>query len=189
MMRWILFMLLSISTLSVSAETIYINDNLFVGVRTEANSREEPLKVLKTGARLTLLQKGKSFSKVRTEEGIEGWVNNLYVSSEPPAKIRIETLQKEHDVVNEALESLKLDNEELLKEQHRLQEQVNKLETENSEVTTELRELQETKISPWTLYRDYIFATGMLVLFLLGLFLGFRWHRNYVTKRLGGLEI
>lgn len=189
MMRWILFLLLSISTLSVSAETVYINDNLFVGVRTEANSREEPLKVLKTGAKLTLLQKGKNFYRIRTEEGIEGWVNSLYVSSEPPAKIRIESLQSEYDQANKAVESAKLANEALQKEQQQLKQQITTLEAENSQVVTELKEMQETKDSLWTLYRDHIMSAGMLVLFILGIFLGIRWHKNYVAKRLGGLEV
>jgi SH3 domain protein len=189
MHRWMLFFMISAVSLSLSAETVYINDNLFVGVRTVANSREEPLKVLKTGARLTLLEKGKNFYKIRTEEGIEGWVNSLYVSSEPPAKVKIVALQDEYARVNGELETLRLDKEALLEEQQQLNQQVTTLESENSRVASELREMQETKSSLWTLYRDYIVAGGMLVLFILGILLGMRWHKNYVAKRLGGLEI
>lgn len=96
MRRLICVGLLLVSGTVAAAETIYVNDMLRVGVRSQPASDEAPLAVVTTGAALEVLERSGGYVKVRTDEGAVGWVNSVYVSGEPPARLRIERMTAEN---------------------------------------------------------------------------------------------
>ncbi|MGE0079719.1 MAG: TIGR04211 family SH3 domain-containing protein [Thiohalomonadaceae bacterium] len=89
-------MLAALVVLPALAETAYVDDTLRVGVRRNANSSETPLTVVTSGARLEVLERGERYWRVRTDDGVEGWVAASYVTTHPPARAQLEELQAEN---------------------------------------------------------------------------------------------
>lgn len=190
MLRFALMTLLGLITaFSAHAETVYVDDMLRVGVRTQPRSNEAPISVVTTGSKLTVLNRDRGYMQVRTEEGVEGWVNAVYVSSEPPARLRIEQLQSEYERLQGEIKELRSGGAATLEENQRLNTQVQELMAENSTMHAQLSKLyanSRQKVARW----DWLYEAGAMIgLFLFGFFLGFRRYRQRVAARLGGLEI
>lgn len=174
---------------AVMSETIYVHDYLRLGIRAHPNSSETPLSVVTTGDALEVLERQGGYIKVRSEEGIEGWVSKAYVSSEKPARLRLEELQEEY-------KRLQGEMKDLRRELTASQELNEKLSMQNAELMSENGSLHDQvsryygslakNRSPYTwLYQ----SLAIVALFVLGIFLGVRWQKRRVADRLGGLEI
>ena len=77
----------------VIAETRYVGDQLIITLRQGKSTKHKILKTLKTGTPLEVLEEDDTYFKVRTSDGVEGYVLRQYVSSAPPKTQRIEELE------------------------------------------------------------------------------------------------
>lgn len=173
----------------VQARTIYINDNLRVGVRAEPSNLVAPFSVVVTGMRLEVLEQQPDYLKVRTNKGEVGWIKDIYVSDQPPAVMRIEALKTHYQG---------------LKQQMQEQEETIKiLETASLALNEQLDSLKKDR-SRWQLEKarsDYLQQEAVSGRFwwwisLAGFLLvaaaftsGMIWHRQQAMKRLGGLRV
>lgn len=186
-MKQALFATLLLFSITASAETVFIKDELRVGVRTQPNSNEPPIAVVITGAALEVLEKQGGYLRVRTEKGITGWINQLYASPEKPARVQNVELLEEQQQLNDKIRVL----EEALSSRDEQNVQLNKavdsLRDENAKL---LRELEQYRVVPEEESSLWLYTMGvMLLLFIGGIFLGVKWHRDRVAQRLGGIEI
>ena len=105
-MRYIclLFILVLLSSYVIAppaaAETRYVGDQLVITLRQGKSNQHKILKTLKTGTPLELLEEGDPYLKVRTNDGVEGYVLRQYISADPPKTLRIEELE----VINSSLQ-------------------------------------------------------------------------------------
>jgi SH3 domain protein len=76
-----------------AAETRYVGDELVITLRQGKSNQHKILKTLKTGTPFEVLEEDETYLKVRTEDGVEGYVLSQYVSSNPPKTQRIEELE------------------------------------------------------------------------------------------------
>jgi len=76
-----------------AAETRYVGDQLVITLRQGKSNQHKILKTLKTGTPLELLEEGDPYLKVRTNDGVEGYVLRQYISADPPKTQRIEELE------------------------------------------------------------------------------------------------
>jgi SH3 domain protein len=83
-----------------AAETRYVGDQLVITLRQGKSNQHKILKTLKTGTPLELLEEGDPYLKVRTSDGVEGYVLRQYISADPPKTKRIEELE----VLNSSLQ-------------------------------------------------------------------------------------
>ena len=83
-----------------AAETRYVGDQLVITLRQGKSNQHKILKTLKTGTPLELLEEGDPYLKVRTNDGVEGYVLRQYISADPPKTQRIEELE----VLNSSLQ-------------------------------------------------------------------------------------
>lgn len=121
---------LSLSQHAYSDETRYIRDTLFVPLRSGQSYKHRIVhKGLVSGTALTLLEQSDddAYSKVRTEQGIEGWLETQYLSEEPSARSRVN--------------SLALKNEKLNAENNTLKQKINQLTQENNQHQANLKAL------------------------------------------------
>ncbi|MGM0595376.1 MAG: TIGR04211 family SH3 domain-containing protein [Pseudomonadota bacterium] len=176
---------------ALAAESIYVHDFLRLGIRANPNSSESPIAVVTTGAKLEVLERRERYIRVRSEDGVEGWVSEAYVSSDPPASLRLEELQGEYerqlgelDKLREQLEEVQGRNEALKAEQKQLRAENTRLHREVTELHSETLTREEEDEHHW-LYR----ALAIIAIFLLGIILGVRWQKNRVSERIGGLDI
>ena len=184
-----LWLALLLMTLPAAADTLYVNDILRVGVRSKPNSAESPLVVVTTGARLEVLERQGGYVKVRTAEGKEGWVNKIYLVSEPPARERLARLKEEFDRVQGELDELRADSIHTTEENDKLQERLGNLLKENSNLHEQLSEFYDEDSQSRRKQMRYVYGGLMAALFILGIYLGVRWQKQKVARRFGGLEV
>jgi len=86
---------------ALAAEKSYVADQLVITVRTEPNDSSAIVTHLRTGDAVDILQRpsGSAYARVRTDEGAEGWSQHQYLVAAPPASVRLEQLQAEHDAL------------------------------------------------------------------------------------------
>lgn len=193
----LVFCLLCLAT-PVLAETAYVTDVLRVGLRSAPGSGEAPLTVVTSGTALTVLERQDGQARVRTTEGIEGWLSESYLVAELPARLRLERLEQEHARLQTALErqrssdaateaaQLAAQLAALEQETARLQTENTRLEAENAAFAARLEVRDDRQL--W-LYAAVAFAAVVLGLFLLGVYTGMRRERRRVAQRFGGFEL
>jgi len=83
-------LLLTVLPAAAIAQTVYITDTLYIGLRAGKADDAATIKTLKTGTQLELLSPSEGeFSHVRTAQGDEGWIRNRYLAQQPVAQIRL----------------------------------------------------------------------------------------------------
>ncbi len=92
------------------AEQRYIVDNIVVSLRQGPGPQYKVLKTLQTGQSFEVLETKGGFSRVRTSDGAEGWVQEQFTSPNPPNE-NVKLINE----LNETIKKLKAENEELLK--------------------------------------------------------------------------
>lgn len=184
-----LFLGLFLGAGNVWAETVYVHDYLRLGVRTHPNSSEAAIAVVTTGDALTVLERQEGYLKVRAEDGTEGWVSDSYVSSEKPARLLLEQLQKSSARNEAKLKELETTLAESKEKNMVSEKQLSALMGENAALKQQVSEYRHRADE---LTRKYAWAyEGLVVLIVLlfGFYLGVRWHKRRLAGRLGGLEI
>lgn len=90
------FVLLFAAVSAAVAETRYISDQLVITVRSSNTDKYEVLTTLLTASPVEILEEDKTFVKVRTAKGIEGYIRKQYISKALPKAIRIARLQEQN---------------------------------------------------------------------------------------------
>jgi len=84
-----------LAALSAHAETRYVSDQLIITVREGKGSDQPLVTSLRTDAPVEVLEEDDKYLKIRTEDGLEGYVLNQYITTEVPRSITIRKLEKE----------------------------------------------------------------------------------------------
>ncbi len=178
-----------LTALPAYADTLYVNDMLRVGVRSKPNSAESPLAVVTTGTALEVLERRGGYVKVRTEEGKEGWVNKVYLVSEPPARERLARMKAEFERVQKELDELRAESIHTTEENDKLQARLGSMLKENSNLHEQLSEFYDEDSASRRKTVRIAYVALLLALFALGVYLGVRWQKQKVARRFGGLEV
>lgn len=110
--------------------TRYVSDELEITMRNGQGVKFGIRKMLESGTRLEVIETDPAgYSKVRTSEGVEGWVLTRYLSNTPSARDRLEASQQR--VANLELEISKY------------KEEISTLSNQNSDVDTQNLTLKE----------------------------------------------
>jgi SH3 domain protein len=95
---------------SLFAETRYVSDQLIISVRNGPNQDDNVLGYIRTGTVVDVLEERERYLRIKTEDGLDGWVQAQYIISEKPDGRIIEDLRNEINELNKKIEFLK--NEE-----------------------------------------------------------------------------
>ena len=101
----------SASINSVLAETRYVSDRLIISIRDGQDQNAAVLGYIETGTPVDILEEKEDLLKIRTEDGIEGWVRAQYIVSEKPKPLIIEGLKNEIKALNEEIQNIKNEKE------------------------------------------------------------------------------
>ena len=99
--------ILPVSVSSVLAETRYVSDRLIVSVRDGQDPNAAVLGYIETGTPVDILEEKENLLKIRTKDGIEGWVRAQYIVSEKPKALIVENMKNEITALNKEIEALK----------------------------------------------------------------------------------
>ena len=133
-------------TLNAIAETVYIRDSIYVPLRGGQSNEYRILhKGIVSGTALNRVEQNDEtgFSRVITPDGLEGWIQNQYLVTEPIARvqlqalnIRFEKLQADYNAIAQNL-STKTDAASTATQA------LDQLDAERQELATELSRITE----------------------------------------------
>lgn len=126
------------------AETRWLSDVLWVNVRTGPGNDYRSLKTIKSGTRMEVLETAESgdYIRVRTENGLEGWVPARYTSEEPTGDILAANLAAEKAQLQQQNEELDAKYKALLADKGDVSGEIEQLRTSNAELTKELNRIK-----------------------------------------------
>lgn len=127
------------------AETVYIRDTLYVPLRGGQSTEYRILHAgLRSGTPLELLETNEEtgYSRVRMEDGKEGWLQTQYLVDEPiasdilqSAQDQLLALEAEHQKALLRVQELQNSRAELMTENEQLRAEFDRLSTELAEIT------------------------------------------------------
>jgi Bacterial SH3 domain len=92
---------------ALPAESLYVVEQLVVGVSSAPDESGERVATLKSGDRVELLERAGEQVHVRLANGREGWVRASYLSAEEPLRVRLAQRDAEVARLNEEVSLLK----------------------------------------------------------------------------------
>ncbi|MBK5930520.1 TIGR04211 family SH3 domain-containing protein [Halochromatium salexigens] len=158
---WLAAALVATSPIS-GAETRYVTDQYEFNLRSGESTRYKILRQLPSGTPLSILgiNRDSGYARVRTEDGLTGYIMLSYLQEEPAARSRLEameaklaelqqepdklaarlgTLQREHSSLKDQAEALKRDKQDLEAELA----EIRNAATNAIQIDRERRQLQE----------------------------------------------
>jgi len=135
------------------AETQYVTDMLILTLREGPGNEFNVIQILRTGMALDVLEEQEKYTKVRTQNGKEGWVSKQYLTSEAPKTILIEKLSGEVNTLKEKIERLEQRRISLTDRMDssnkdyvlKIQKLENEVETYKNEAVATAKKLHEAK--------------------------------------------
>jgi len=192
-------LLIILMPLSSIAETLYVSDTLRVGIRTSPNNNMPSIAVIKSGVAVEVIKRKGSYLKIRTKSGVEGWVKGAYFSKRIPAAKRLENAQAKIAELKEEIQTLRT-QKKAPKPDPNSGNRLKTLEANNQVLKNEIQALKASRSSMTNnakpelstmINKNIVFGIigSFVVLLCLGFLFGVSWHKNQVTKRLGGMRI
>jgi len=178
------------------AETVYVTDNLRLGLHQAADTSDRAFRMLESGQALEVLSRDRNYANVRLPDGVQGYVKAAYLVDDKPAKLIVaETIAERDALVIEleetrqafagpaaTIQGLKDEAAGLAEKLGDAESQIAELKDENADIQGLKERYKGSLPLGWVAG-----ATGVCLIggFLLGLW----WvdHRN--RKRHGGIRI
>lgn len=189
--------------LSVSAESVYVIDQLSIGIFSGPNEQPPELKRATSGDLLEVIERAEGSVKVRDAAGVEGWIEAKLVTSAKPARAQLnaaradaERLKLELDATKAQLLSL---NTRLKQAEDDLSSEKNRASVLNSEMAEtkareEAAEEKATKAMSSTpiISNEIAYGTWILISFAMligGFIIGYSYVREKYRRKLGGMNL
>lgn len=153
-MRTLLTALLFLFAANVAAETRYVDDLLKITLRTGQGTTHQILRMLSSGTPLEVLEEGDQYTRVRTTDGLEGWVLSQYLTKTPIARERLERAEKRLAKLKADNQQLEQSLEELRQEKGAADKEQQSLSAETEKLNQELEHLREVAARPIELERQ-----------------------------------
>ena len=145
------------SSQAISQETRYIRDTLFVPLRSGQSYKHRIVhKGLVSGTALTLLElsEDESYSFVKTEQGIEGWLQSQYLTDQPSARSQLATVQAHNQKLQTQNLAMNKELDSLKKQYADAKLAVSKLTQQQQSTSEELTEIKDISANALTLKQD-----------------------------------
>ena len=127
---------------NASSQTVYVIDHLAVGIHEDKALNSAIIRVLPTGTQLEVLERDENFVRIRTDDGVEGWVDSTYLMEDKPAQLALLELEATHVEALNELEVAKAEIESLTVALNSM-ESAEQIQESTEEATSEaLREMQ-----------------------------------------------
>ncbi len=128
----------------VQAETVYITDVLYVPMRSGPGNDYRILhRGLPSGTAMALLERGETFTKVRLDNGQEGYVRSQYVQSEAVARNELKSTKARFEQLQAENTTLKNDKKSLTNELKTLQDSFANTTADQEDLAIELKRIKE----------------------------------------------
>ena len=168
--------LMALSATSAQAQTAWVVDRAVnLTLRTGAGTQYRIIGSLTTGDVATILTRGDGWTQVRTAEGKEGWVSAGFLQASPPARVKLEHLERDAEELSrqaaelsEKTADLRTTNDELKSNDEKQRLEIDRLTRENYQLSAGAR------------WPEWITGAGIV---LVGMALGALLGRNASRRR------
>ncbi|HEY9199888.1 MAG TPA: TIGR04211 family SH3 domain-containing protein [Gammaproteobacteria bacterium] len=149
MIRILLALALLGITLTARAETRYVTDELEIDLRSGTSLQHRILRMVPSGTELEILEQDAAtgYTRVRAPSGAEGWILTRYLSTSPPARVRLADTEKklaELEIQSrQRMAKLSQSDQEFLK----TMEELARVKDENMKFSKQLADIQRTASS------------------------------------------
>lgn len=188
--------LLVILPLSAAAQTVYVTDNLRLGLHEAEDTSGRPFRMLESGQEMEILTRDRNYANVRLPDATEGWVKNAYLVEEKPAKLIVAEITAERDALIAELATTResfaapaatIDalRAEVAQAEDRIsdaQSRISDLEAENSSYAGMKEQYRGSLPLSWV-------AAAIVVCLIAGILLGMWWVDRQSRMRHGGIRI
>lgn len=157
--------LVTVLSASVWAQDIqYVSDELTIAVRRGATPQHRILRFISSGTPVEVLEvaEGEGFTRIRTPEGTEGWVETGKLSDRPGAAARLEVAQGQIAALRNETATQRERLDELESALEAREREVADLEAQVRSLTGELEEARELAAEPLRLAEDNSRLAGEL---------------------------
>jgi SH3 domain protein len=93
--------------IAAAAETVYITDNLRLGLHQAEDTSDRAFRMLESGQELEIISRNRNYANVRLPDGAAGYVKAAYLVDEKPAKLIVAETIAERDALLAELEETK----------------------------------------------------------------------------------
>lgn len=195
--RYCLFALLLFASVAAQAATAYVTDRLRLGLYEQAGDGGERLRLLSSGDALEIQERQGAYARVRTEDGLVGWVKTAFLIEDKPAALQLREALAERDALARDIERLQAEfkrrtdpalPQRLSETEAALAEERTRAETLQAEVDSLRARLEPASVVQK--YLPYFYAgVGVAVSLLVAFLLGYRLHARRLRRRFAGLSI
>jgi SH3 domain protein len=142
----VILLLCSVGTGLVQAETRYVSDVCEVTLRSGKSTSHRILRLLRSGTPLNVLETDteSGYSRVRTDEGKEGWVLERQLMTTPSAREQLEAAQRRLDELQSEPGKLSAKLAKLQGEHSTLTQRYSQLRSQRDQLERELKQLRHT---------------------------------------------
>jgi len=113
----------------------FVSDKLVLNVYAEPDQGSARLETIQTGDAVEELERSGSLVRIRLEDGREGWVGASYLTSDPPAIVRLRELQRQQPAPTPRVDK-------------KSQEEIAQLKKDNDALRGQVSELQARLAAP-----------------------------------------
>lgn len=195
------------------AESIYVTDVLKLKLRENADKDSTILTTLSSGDQLTLIEKQNNFTKVKTSDGLEGWVQTWFLVDKPTASYQLKQLKSKNQELLKQIEELSINNQEngeddknetaldqqiILDENKELKSSQDVLKKKIKQLTAEINTLNEhaakssnggNKLIENNKNLFMIIGGIVLAAFFIGIYAAQSWIKSQERRRLRGYKL
>ncbi len=204
--------LLLLSWHANAEKVVWVTDKLYLGLYQKPDDKSKRLKLLVSGARVTVLDRKGRYNKVKTASGIVGWAKAHLLLKEPTSAIKLEKLkkdfnalkQKKGELENQLLQQAQMDQlkiQQLEKSRNETLQQLEQAKQYIADLEARLKQLakqqNQNKIKLPPNAKVIVFdnnfymlsGTAMLAVLFIAFYLGRRSFERKVRGRLNGYKI
>ena len=169
-----------------SAETAYVTDMLQLEMYAAADMLGAPLRRLRSGDKVEIIERNGRIARVQSEDGQQGWVKGLYLVPEEPARTRVNKLEASNEGLENTVKKLR---SQLAAEQgalKELQQAQSGSEEQRAATEAELENLRSENArleSSLDAYGFNVPVTWLLVAMLIAVIGGFAGGWYWIDKR------
>jgi len=193
---WGIIGLLGLIPLSALGETVYVTDNLRLGLYEAEDTSGRPMRMLNSGQAMDILSRDRNYANVRLPDATEGWVKSAYLVEEKPAKLIVAELTAERDSLLTELEEINQTFAAPAATIEALRSDVLSFETQLAQSNDRANTLEEENASIRGLKEQYKgslplswVAIATAVCLIAGILAGMWWVDRQSRKRHGGIRI
>lgn len=190
----VLLLVLCLFSAGALAETMYVTDQLRLGMYENTGGSGQRVQLLSSGMALQVLSRDGGFVQVTSQAGKTGWVKGAFLVKDKPAVLLLEEATAQRDALNTKTEALQLSTEQAVSEAQSAQTQLAAVQQEAQDLREQVKALTGEDRSPLQTLLDtpvllLWFALLSGALFLGGGYLGYAIYDRKIRKRFYGLRI